>query len=345
MSNLYAHETPAELANLSIEELSRIKLSNQGNISEREWQESRWFVSYRYHRVVFEDYRDGTSDIPLSQILFDGIPANRTSKNFPIAPAKIVQEAHVFNVGYQLDEQSAINVIVPYLLQTTDHVSIVPGFSSFTLSTEGIGDVVLSYRRDMWQRDNHLISAKAGISFPTGSIDEEGDTPRAPGDQQLPYTMQLGSGTFDLPVGVNYLGQEDKWSWGASANAKIRLGRNSRDYRLGHTAGVSLWSGLQIFPWLKPIVKVNYKYSDHIHGIDKEILVPGAFPFPASITNPEFYGGHKISTSFGIEVTPHFGSFSNHSFGFSYSMPVYQNLNGPQVEEDDRISVNWNWHS
>ena len=307
-------------------------------------QKSRWYVSYRYRHAIFEDYRDGTSDIPLSQVLWDGNPASRTSENFPIVPTEIEQQAHIFKVGYQLDEQSVISVIVPYILQSTDHISIVPGFSSFSISTEGIGDVVLSYRRDMWQRNNHLITAKIGMSFPTGSIDEEGDPPRGPGDQQLPYTMQLGSGTFDLPVGINYIGQQDKWSWGGNANAKFRLGRNSRGYHLGHTAGASVWSGFRIFPWLKPILKVDYRYSDHIHGMDKELLVPGPFPFPASIANPEFYGGHKIATSFGFEVIPPAGPFSNHSFGFSYSIPVYQNLNGPQVKESDHLSVNWNWH-
>lgn len=350
-NNLYA-QTPEELANLSInellslslDELMSFNLGDQGDATGQDLQRSRWQVSYRYRRAVFEGYRDGTSDIPLSQVLFDGNPANRTSKNFPIVPTKITQEAHIFNVGYQLDDRSAINVIVPYILQTTDHVSIVPGFSSFTISSEGIGDVVLSYRRDVWQRDNHLIIARAGISLPTGSIDEEGDTPRAPGDQQLPYTMQLGSGTFDIPVGINYIGQKDKWSWGTGVNAKFRLGRNSRDYRLGHTASVSVWSGRQISSWLKPTVQIDYKYTDRIHGMDDEITVPGAFPFPASITNPDLFGGHKISTLFGIEVGPPSGLFSNHSLGFGYSMPIYQNLNGPQVKEDDQISVNWNWH-
>ncbi len=335
---LYAHESPAELANLSNDELSKIKLSGHGH----DVTESRWSISYRYRRSVFEGYRDGTKDIPLSQVLFDGNPANRTSSNFPIVPTKITQEAHIFNVGYRINELSAISVVVPYILQSTDHVSIIPGYSSFEISTEGVGDVVLLYERDMFQWENSLILAKVGVSFPTGSINKVGNTPRSSGNQQLPFTMQLGSGTFDLPLGINYYGQHKKWSWGAGANAKFRLERNSRNYHLGHTAGAVVWSGMQISAWLKPVFKIQYRFSDRIHGLDKELLVSQAFPFPASITNPRLFGGHKILASFGFDLSPQSGSLRNHSLGFRYAKPIYQNLNGPQVKEDGIISVSWN---
>ena len=77
--------------------------------------------------------------------------------------------------------------------------------------------------------DRHRVLVGAGISFPTGSIDKKDDTPAAP-DQQLPYPMQLGSGTFDLLPGLTYLGQAGKLGWGAEAMATLRLGENSNDY-------------------------------------------------------------------------------------------------------------------
>ena len=336
-SESYAHETPADLANLSINELSRIKLSGQ----EKKVLDSRWNISYRFRRTVFEGYRDGTTNVPRSQVLFDGNPANRTSRNFPIVPTKITQEAHIFNLGYKLDSLSAINVVVPYIKQSTNHISIVPGFSTYSITTEGVGDVVLSYERDIFQMENSFVLAKLGISFPTGSINQTGNTPRGPGEQQLPFTKQLGSGTFDFPIGINYYGQHNKWSWGAGANAKFRLGRNSRNYRLGHTAGASVWSGIQMFPWLKPTVNIDYRYSDHIHGMDNALLAPGAFPFPASITNPRFFGGHKVFASIGFELSPQSGPLSKHTIGFSYAKPIYQNLKGLQIEQDGIIDVYW----
>ena len=47
------------------------------------------------------------------------------------------------------------------------------------------------------------------------SIDEKGDTPRGRGTQ-VPYTMQLGSGTWDLDAGVAYAGTTGRWHWGHS---------------------------------------------------------------------------------------------------------------------------------
>ena len=66
--------------------------------------------------------------------------------------------------------------------------------------------------------------------MPTGSIDEEGDTPRAPGSQQLPYTMQLGSGTWDFPLFLSFRKYEARWDWGMDASYTLRTCSNDRDY-------------------------------------------------------------------------------------------------------------------
>ncbi len=74
-------------------------------------------------------------------------------------------------------------------------------------SSSGIGDIALSASTPLWHRDRHAIVANLGVSLPLGSIDEIGPTPRdAENDTQLPYTMQIGSGTIDLLPGIIYSG-------------------------------------------------------------------------------------------------------------------------------------------
>ena len=74
-------------------------------------------------------------------------------------------------------------------MQSTDHISIIPGYDGFNISSEGVGDIALVVDSTVSQSLNSIWKIGAGLSMPTGSIDEEGDTPRAPGNQQLPYTM------------------------------------------------------------------------------------------------------------------------------------------------------------
>ena len=94
--------------------------------------------------------------------------------------------------GLCLTTATTVRVQIPFVMQSTDHISIVPGYDAFNISSEGIGDVTVVADTTLSQSLNSLWKAGAGVSIPTGSIDEEGDTPRAPGKQQLPYTMQLG---------------------------------------------------------------------------------------------------------------------------------------------------------
>lgn len=343
VSQVFAQSTPSELAGLTMQELVNLKIG-QADIMDTRAENSRWHVAYYYRRAKFEGYRDGTNDLPTSVVLFDGNPANRTDKNFPVVPTKIIQQAHILNIAYQIDELSSVHFVVPYIVQTTDHISIVPGFAQFTISSQGIGDVVMSYTRRLWQNGKHTVLVNAGLSFPIGSINEEGDTPRAPGDQQLPFTMQIGSGTVDLPASINYSGYAGKWIWGGELSGKVRFGKNSRNYRLGNRAGLTSWLRVRVSNWLEPSVKLDYQYSEHIHGIDDELLVPAAFPFPAAITNPKFFGGHKLFAVVGVQLKPPIESLRQHTIYFSFSKPIYQSLNGIQVQEDHNFNISWKWN-
>ena len=93
----------------------------------------------------------------------------------------------------------------------------------------------------------HQLYFSGGISFPTGSIDETGDTPRGK-NTPVPYTMQIGSGTYDLQPGILYTGHDGDLTWGAEFSTKFRVGRNKKNYSLGDRGAVSAW----IKKWLPP---------------------------------------------------------------------------------------------
>ena len=137
--------------------------------------------------------RDGTG--PVDNVDLLGPPNNTT---YPILQTKIVQEVHLFRTAYDVNQRLSATVVLPFIQQLTDHVSLVPGYKDFTITSKGIGDMSLSLSGLVHQGARDSVTTNGGISVPTGSITEKGNTPAGPGSQ-LPYTMQLGSGTWDIP--------------------------------------------------------------------------------------------------------------------------------------------------
>ena len=331
-----AQSVPADLLDLSFEELfsADLKETSPSGTTER----NRWSVSYSYQKSHYEDYLDGTKKLSIDEVLWSPGQEPRTDKNFPVVPTLIEQEVHALIFGFDPTTALSFRMVAPYVSQSTEHISIVPGYSEFTIDSQGVGDISLigSYRFASTQTQNWKVGM--GISLPTGSIDQEGDTPRAAGKQQLPYTMQLGSGTFDIPLRLSYFNQQSSFNWGADFAAKIRLGRNDRDYRLGNNASLSSWATLTTINWIQPSVKLAFLTWGKIKGEDTSLGVPGPFPYPAPVVDPSLFGGSLLNLSLGVKIPV---SWQDSHIDVMYSRPVYQSLNGPQSSEDYRLALSF----
>ena len=190
-----------------------------------------------------------------------------------------------------------------------------------------------------------------GVSFPTGSIEEKGDTPLPGTENQLPYTMQLGSGTWDIVLGTGYQGNAPVvgWTgplrWGAQVLGKIRTGQNSRGYRLGNRLLTSTWLGAAPFLWIEPTLTLESQLWGGIDGHDLDF--PGPI-FPTPVADPDNFGGNRLTLMGRLTLrAPELpdGAFcdflSNQAFVVEYGRPVYQSLNGPQPEEVSRLTISW----
>jgi hypothetical protein len=320
-----AQGTPAEFAELSLQDLLHIPLY------ESDAPADRWIFSYHYSRLTLDGYQDGDSNLPNSELLWHPGQA-RSHTNYLVVPTKITQQIHLLAAAYQADGWG-LTVSFPYIKQTTDHISRLPGYEKFTLQSEGLGDVSLvgSYTLSQALLSNWTLTA--GVSLPTGSIDETGDTPRAPGNQQLPYTMQLGSGTYDLPVSLGYQhwGQHQ---WGITLSGMLRTGKNDRGYRLGNYWRLSGQYDIQGFDWGQPYIGAAYEDRQAIHGQDDDLTQAGAYPYPASITDPDLFGGRQLDLKIGVRW-----SVAGHRFSSELGVPLYQHLNGPQPREQWQLRV------
>ena len=322
---------PADLVDIPLEDLFAANVVEPDQKSER-----RWHLSYRYTRSEFDEYRSGTDTLSYNDVLWNGPTEVRTDDNYPVVPTEIEQEVHSFLLGYEYSPRLFFRLAVPIIEQSTDHISIVPGYDEFNISSDGVGDVVALADYELGRTVNSAWRAIAGVSIPTGSIDEVGDTPRAPGNQQLPYTMQIGSGTWDLPVGIVFDKYDQYVNWGADARAVIRTGTNDRDYRLGHKFSAGGWIKWRELGRFRPGIRVNYRWQGEISGDDVSLLLPNPrFPYPAPVVDPTAFGGQQIDVSVFADVD----LSDDWSVYAEYSRPVWFNLNGPQSAENFHLTI------
>lgn len=240
-------------------------------------------------------------------------------------------------MAYRLSKTQTLSFNIPYVTQGTDHISIVPNYPEFLIKTRGLGDIGVSLQHKLFEQESRLAALNVGLSLPTGSIDEQGDTPRAPGNQQLPYTMQLGSGTYDLKIGASFTQSLSRGNWMLDASYLHRLEDNDRNYRLGNRFSLRASADVPFYTAFAAGFGVSYQHSGDISGRDKEITVPGPFPFPAGITNPENFGGQFIRA----EANVRYRMSDRLRLKFSYVEPLWQDLNGIQPEAKGRWNISW----
>jgi len=332
--NTYGQSAPADLLDLSLHELMDVEIRADGT-------GTKWSIGYIYTSAKFEGFKKGTKKLTDDEVSSSG--QTRTTENFPILPREIKQQAHILNVSYAFTNSFTFLVEIPYIKQSTDHVSIATDFDTFTIETKGVGDISLLASKKLELGSKNLIIAGFGFTLPIGSINETGDTPSGGlGDSNpLPFTMQLGSGTYDLIPSVSYTAKKEKIDWGVGAFGKIRLGRNNRDYRLGNKYQLTCWIQGKWFSWAHPSIKVNAYYWQEITGDDTGTYANASTPetkFGANVANPANYGGKKIAINLGSKFNLPGESFKNTKLEFDIGLPVYQNLNGIQTEEDFNFS-------
>ena len=341
-TQVHAQPTPVDLTEFGLEEiLSMPIIRDNSSDDDDQTVKQPWLgkfrFGYEYIQASFEHYQDGTSQLSIDDVFAAG---------FPVVPAEITQEAHLFKIGYELNDRFLLNLQIPLIRQSTFHYGdaarLGAQFEEFTIDTQGLGDIGLSTSYLAWTKNQHAVFIDVGFSAPTGSTDEKGRTPRnADMDTKVPYTMQLGSGTVDFKPAITYIGSSDWLEWGTRAQGTVRLGKNSHDYSLSNRFSLRNWVTLTSYKTFQPSLRLATEIWGRIHGADTDLFGPNRST-PAPVTDPELFGGEKVSAGLGVRVPFRKGILRGQSIEVNGSVPVYQSLNGPQPGEEWRFSIAWN---
>jgi hypothetical protein len=201
-------------------------------------------VGYGFMYMEMIGNRDGNHNSSTGNVL----------QNYMITPTEMTMEMHMFHLMYAPSDDLTLMAMLSYKSLSMDHKN--RSGARLTTDSSGPGDLKVTALYTVFDSSPHRIHLDAGVSLPTGSINEKDNTP-AGSNQKLPYPRQLGSGTFDLHPGVSYLGQSGRLGWGAHAGGVLRLGDNSENYRLGNRLDFSAWGGYKLSNWLSSYVRVD----------------------------------------------------------------------------------------
>lgn len=284
-----------------------------------------WMISYRFMRMEMNGSRAGTRD------LVDEDVVDPNGFGFIVTPTEMTMDMHMIGGMYAPTDSVTLMAMVPYHDIEMDHLTRIGG--RFTTESSGLGDVALAALYRLHDDERLRVHANLGITAPTGSIDEEDENPMSMGeDVQLPYPMQLGSGTWDARPGVtaSYLG--DGWSCGAQGIGTLRLGRNDRDYSLGDRLDLTAWAAVQASRRVSFSARLAYVRLTNIDGADEDVnpaVVPTADPNLRAMTRVDGLVGVNALLGGGNRLALEFG------------WPIHQDLTGPQLETDWIGTLGW----
>lgn len=287
-----------------------------------------FMLSYRYMNMTMQGSRVGTDAVP------DVVILSPTAFQFRITPTEMPMQMHMLGAMWAPTNSLTLMVVVPYISSEMTHLTRARG--SFVTSSSGWGDIRVTALYAVSRPMQARLHVGLGVSIPVGSIQQRGTTPLSqPDDTQLPYRMQLGSGTPDLLPSLTYLSQLENLSFGLQVGGVYRLSRNDNDYRLGHVARGTFWAAYRLSDMFSASVRVAGKSWGNIDGYDRALGSGGLAPTQI----PSLQGGTRFDAGVGINFFAPSGSFQNLRFGAEAMFPVFQDLNGPQLEVDLLVQV------
>jgi len=278
-------------------------------------RKGEFMLSYRNMYMDMDGNRTGTDnvDVPLP--------------GYMVSPTSMTMDMNMLGAMYATSDRLTLAVMLPYTSISMDHIINSNG-TAFTTESSGIGDLKLEAWYGLYARPGRDLIFNFAISAPTGSIDETDDTPMM-ANAHLPYPMQLGSGTWDLIPGLTWVQLYDSWSWGAQGAYTLRTGTNDNGYTLGNKLKLTAWIAKKVSQSTSLSFRLDGLDWDNIDGSDDKLMIsPGTVP----TADPNLRGGTRLDALAGINfVVPGLTSLR---LAAEAGVPVYQDLDGPQLETD-----------
>jgi len=273
-----------------------------------------WMLSYSYMQMTMDGNLNDTDSV------------STPLPGYMVSPESMDMDMHMLGVMMGYSENVTLMAMLPVTSISMDHTVNMSGLP-FSTEASGIGDLKLSALIKI----NKQWLSQVGLNLPTGSIDEKDVTPASAGvPVQLPYPMQIGSGSYDLNAGITYSFGENNNSWGTQANILVRLNDNDRDYHLGNRVDISSWFSYGINEMHSTSFRLKLQDWGNISGADANLN-----PMMVPTADANLRAGTRLDVLLGYN----YQISKNYLIGIEAGAPIYQKLDGPQLETDLSVQL------
>jgi hypothetical protein len=213
-------------------------------------------------------------------------------------------------LDYSPSPEWGISVHVPFYDRY--HTAFAEGDTEYSTSDfNRLGDLRIVGRYQGFS-SNHSTGVQVGLKLATGAIHEEFIAGPEAGEP-LDRGLQPGTGTTDLLVGVYHFGALGP-RWNYFAQAFVQQPLSSRDdFKPGTGLNVNLGLRYLATAAVVPQVQLNLRAEKRESGANADVENSGA-------TLAYLGPGLSIDVARGLQI-----------YGF-FQVPVYQNVNGLQIE-------------
>ncbi len=300
-------------------------------------KKNEWMISYRYMNMTMDGLLSGT----------EKMNADAVFVNYLMVPDKMRMDMHMLMAMYGLSNKVTVMAMFHYNVLAMDMLMFdsggghvhpgATGSMNHVMKTSGISDIKLHALFALLKKQRHQLLLSGGINIPSGSIQVKGskDEMMFP-NQRYPYSMQLGSGTWDLQPGINYLYQKGKLTFSTQLNSVIRVGYNTVGYKLGDEVSANSWMAYQWHRVFGTTLRAEAAATGRMDGYDKNL-----YYFSEPSANPFNYGGKRINCYMGAVLQFKKGILKKQRLGFEYGVPVYQYVNGIQMSQKQSLIAAW----
>ena len=359
--NVFANRTHAASEKESTEQIASARPDNYaplGVMEDSVHRAGEMMFSYRSIEMAMDGLQDGNA-----------ISIEETLDDYLMVPVRMRMRVRMFGATFAPHDRITLMAMMSYrntFMQVQGAHLHSPGgdgpvghhhlIGNPSGTIAGLGDIKLAALMPLLNAANADLRLNVGVSIPTGSIvSRRGAYSGSSGLTGLHYPMQVGSGSFELRPGLTFAATHGAWSYGAQARGAIRLNKNKRDYRLAPTIGSTLWSARRLNDSLSISLRGAFENWGNITTFTSEAEMASNDRYAALIgttrsvyisptMDPNLQGGRRGSVSAGVNFTfpdKPGGILAGQRFTFELQMPVYQNLDGPQMALDSTTLPDW----
>jgi hypothetical protein len=272
-----------------------------------------WRFDARYDFSEQDQLRTGTDSVSASSLDY---PNEREVQKYTI------NRNYTFALDYSPNKDWGFTAVLPW--SNRSHATIAEGDTEVSTSHDaGIGDLRLMARY-MGLGEQRSTGIEFGVKLPTGRFDSPFDAGPRRGDT-VDRGLQLGSGTSDALFGVYNFGALAT-DWGYFAQAQVQAALTSRDqFKPGRSLTVNFGLRYTASATFVPQLQFNARAERREQGANADVENSGATLA-------------YLSPGLTWNVSPRFSAFA------FLQVPIYQRVNGLQIEARELASVGLHYH-